>query len=102
MANAHLGSVGLSLEETELDVYKVVLRPGSEWRDTAYYLGHMANLRTGRMVRSRGVAALGGPERHFTDLRAAVLGNLAVLATPPEGGQDKGSGSGLPGGPRGG
>lgn len=34
--------------------------------------------------------ALSGHERHFADLRAAVLGNLAVLATPPEGGQEQG------------
>lgn len=38
VASAHLGSVGLGLEETGPDVYEVVLRPGSEWRDTAYYI----------------------------------------------------------------
>lgn len=94
VASAHLGSVGLGLVETGPDLYEVVLRPEADWRDAAYYLGHWANLRAGQMVVNDPEEllrrdALSGAKRDFADYREAVLGNLALLAIPPDSGEEQ-------------
>lgn len=93
LASAHLGSVGLLLSQTGEDHYEVELRPGAEWRDAAYYLGHLANLRAGRLVVNDPEEMLrkdveSGHPRAFADYRQAVLGHLRLLAVEP-GGQEE-------------
>lgn len=88
LASAHLGSVGLVLVQSGDDRYEVDLRPGAEWRDAAYYLGHLANLRAGRLVVNDPGEMLrkdveSGERREFADYREAVLGHLRLLAVEP-------------------
>ncbi|MBI5523852.1 MAG: hypothetical protein HY910_14585 [Desulfarculus sp.] len=93
LASAHLGSVGLLLTQSGDDRYEVDLQPGAEWRDAAYYLGHQANLRAGRLVVNDPAEMLrrdveSGEPRAFADYRQAVLGHLSLLAVEP-GGQEE-------------
>ncbi|MBI4799825.1 MAG: hypothetical protein HY794_14095 [Desulfarculus sp.] len=89
LASAHLGSVGLLLTQSGDDRYEVDVRPEAEWRDAAYYLGHLANLQAGRLVVNDPEEmlrrdALSGHAREYADYRQAVLGHLYLLAVPPE------------------
>ncbi|MFH1033846.1 MAG: hypothetical protein V1806_05010 [Pseudomonadota bacterium] len=94
LASAHLGSVGLVLTQTGADRYQVEPRPGADWRDAAYYLGNLANLRAGRLVVNDPEEllqrdALSGERREHADYRQAVLAHLHLLAVPPGDGPEQ-------------
>lgn len=94
LASAHLGGVGLALFQSGEDRYEVDLRPGAEWRDAAYHLGNLANLRAGRLVVNDPQEmlrrdALSGQARDYADYRQAVLGHLHLLAVEPDGQGEK-------------
>jgi hypothetical protein len=94
LASAQLGSVGLGLVQTGEDRYEVELRPGVEWRDAAYYLGHLANTQAGRLVVNDPEEllrkdALSGERRQWPDFRQAVLAHLSLLAVPAQEGREQ-------------
>ena len=89
LASGHLGAVGLMLAQQGPDLYQVEPRPGADWPDVAYYLGHMANLQAGRLVVNHpdellAKDVLTGEPRAYADHRQAVLAQLNILAVPPE------------------
>ncbi|MCA1905604.1 MAG: hypothetical protein LDL11_03315 [Desulfarculus sp.] len=87
VADHYFGVVGLGLRETRPEHYALDLRGGSEWRDVAYALAHVANVKQDRVVYHDEEELLHrGPEgepRDFHDFKDAVWANLDLLRADP-------------------
>lgn len=89
VAENFLGAMFLTLREDKQDEFIVDIVPGGDWRDAAMILGHLVNLKAGRVVIDHQDRLLegvgqGNGRKIYADLREAVLDNLKLAGRAHE------------------